>query len=154
MSAQGGRPSKCTPKTIEAVETALRSGVSFSAACGIAGVSPKTANAWMAGNKMCHRRFQAAVQRARSAREAELVARLRDIQLSEKESVALDALKFELERQHKWSTKQAIEVSGPDAGPVRVEVSPLAALAAVAGAAAEPEWQEEDEGAEDGEGEP
>jgi hypothetical protein len=52
----------------------------------------------------------------------------------------------------RWGRKegQAIEVTGADSGPVRVEVSPLAALAAVAGAVAEGE----DEGAEDGEGEP
>jgi hypothetical protein len=154
VSAQGGRPSKCTPENIAVIADAVRKGLSLEAACALADVGARTAATWMQGKLMRHRRFQHAVQRAKADRQAELVGRLRDIQKSEKESVALDALKFELERQHKWSTKQAIEVSGPDAGPVRVEVSPLAALAAVAGAAAEPEWQEEDEGAEEGEGEP
>ena len=149
-----GRPSKCTPQTIEAVAEGVRGGLSLTSACARVGIGSATCSAWLHGKLMRHRRFQSAVKKAQADREAELVERLKQLQLSERESVALDATKFELERRHRWTLKQALEVSGPDSGPVRVEVSPLAALVAVAGAAAEPEWQDEDEGAEDGEGEP
>ena len=148
MSTQGGRPSKCTAGNIAIIADGVRTGLSLEAACALADVGARTAAAWMQGKLMRHRRFQHAVQRAKADRQAELVGRLRDIQQSEKESVALDAIKFELDRQHRWTSKQAVEVSGPDSGPVRVKVSPMAALSAVAGAAAEVEGGG-DEGADD-----
>ena len=140
-----GRPSKCTPQTIEAVAEGVRGGLSLTSACARVGIGSATCSAWLHGKLMRHRRFQSAVKKAQADREAELVERLKQLQLSERESVALDATKFELERRHRWTLKQAVEVSGPDSGPVRVEVSPLAALSAVAGAAAEVEG----EGADD-----
>ena len=160
MSA-AGRPSKCTRVVRQAVRAALEAGHTRAEAASAAGISTSTFFKWMKlglgerpGGELCHRRFVEAVQGGERAGAARALRVMDDLMAEGSEDSRFKAARFML--TSRWGRKegQAIEVSGPDAGPVRVEVSPLAALAAVAGAAAEPEWQDEDEGAEDGEGEP
>lgn len=158
MSA-AGRPSKCTRVVRQAVRAALEAGHTRAEAASAAGISTSTFFKWMKlgehqSGELCHRRFVEAVQAGERTGAARALRVMDDLMADGSEDSRFKAARFML--TSRWGRKegQAIEVSGPDAGPVRVEVSPLAALAAVAGAAAEPEWQEEDEGARDGEGEP
>jgi len=159
VSTQGGRPSKCTRRVREAVRAALEAGHTRVEAASIAGIAYSTFAAWAKSGaaptgKLCHRRFLEAVQAGEAAGANRALRVMDDLMADGSEDSRFKAARFML--TSRWGRKegQAIEVSGPDSGPVRVEVSPLAALSAVAAAAAEPEWQDEDEGAEDGEVEP
>jgi hypothetical protein len=145
---------KCTKTVREAVRAALEAGHTRAEAANIAGIAFSTFAAWRKageapGAKLCHRRFVEAIEAGESAGARKALRVMDDLMAEGSEDSRFKAARFML--TSRWGRKegQAIEVSGPDAGPVRVEVSPLAALAAVAGAAAEPEWQDEDEGADD-----
>lgn len=128
-----GRASKCTPETRRLICDGILSGLSLAAAAQLADIGESTVRAWMAGSLVRHRRFQAAVKTAQAAREAQLVARLTLLQQHELEpAVALRAVTFELERRHGWTRTQAVEVSGPAGGPVRVDVDPAEAIRALA----------------------
>lgn len=130
---RGGRPTKCTPTNIALVAEGIRRGLSLNAACEVVGIGASTANAWMNGKMMKHRRFQEAVKRATAVREDSLVARLTDLQEQKVDAaVALRAVTFELERRHGWTKTQAVELSGPAGGPVRVDVDPAEAIRALA----------------------
>lgn len=130
---KGGRPTLCTPTNIELVAEGIRRGLSLSAACEVVGIGASTANAWMNGKMMKHRRFQAAVKRATAVREDALVSRLTGLQEQALDpAVALRAVTFELERRHGWTKTQAVELSGPAGGPVRVDVDPADAIRALA----------------------
>lgn len=127
-----GRPTKCTPKNTELVAEGIRNGLSLTAACEVVGISARAAATWMAGRLVRHRRFQHAVKRATAERETALVGRLTALQKDEDSAVALRAVTFELERRHGWTRTQAVEVSGPAGGPVRVDVDPAEAIRALA----------------------
>jgi hypothetical protein len=114
------------------VAEGIRKGLSLTAACEVVGIGASTANAWMNGKMMKHRRFQEAVKRATAERETSLVQRLTALQGDEDAAVALRAVTFELERRHGWTKTQAVEVSGPAGGPVRVDVDPADAIRALA----------------------
>ena len=129
---KGGRPTLCTPTNIRLVAEGIRKGLSLTAACEVVGIGASTANAWMNGKMMKHRRFQEAVKRATAERETSLVQRLTALQGDEDAAVALRAVTFELERRHGWTKTQAVEVSGPSGGPVRVDVDPADAIRALA----------------------
>ncbi len=129
---KGGRPTLCTPTNIRLVAEGIRKGLSLTAACEVVGIGASTANAWMNGKMMKHRRFQEAVKRATAERETSLVQRLTALQGDEDAAVALRAVTFELERRHGWTKTQAVEVSGPAGGPVRVDVDPAEAIRALA----------------------
>ena len=129
---KGGRPTLCTPTNIRLVSEGIRKGLSLNAACEVVGIGASTANAWMNGKMMKHRRFQEAVKRATAERETSLVQRLTALQGDEDAAVALRAVTFELERRHGWTKTQAVEVSGPAGGPVRVDVDPADAIRALA----------------------
>jgi hypothetical protein len=129
---KGGRPTLCTPTNIRLVAEGIRKGLSLTAACEVVGIGASTANAWMNGKMMKHRRFQEAVKRATAERETSLVQRLTALQGDEDAAVALRAVTFELERRHGWTKTQAVEVSGPSGGPVRVDVDPAEAIRALA----------------------
>ncbi len=129
---KGGRPTLCTPTNIRLVAEGIRKGLSLTAACEVVGIGASTANAWMNGKMMKHRRFQEAVKRATAERETSLVQRLTALQGDEDAAVALRAVTFELERRHGWTKTQAVEVSGPAGGPVRVDVDPADAIRALA----------------------
>ena len=129
---KGGRPTLCTPTNIRLVAQGIRNGLSLTAACEVVGIGASTAKAWMNGKMMKHRRFQEAVKRATAERETSLVQRLTALQGDEDAAVALRAVTFELERRHGWTKTQAVEVSGPSGGPVRVDVDPADAIRALA----------------------
>jgi len=128
-----GRASKCTPENRRLIADGIRSGLSLAAAAQIADIGESTVRAWMAGSLVRHRRFQAEVKRAQADREQQLVNRLTDLQAHPLDpAVALRAVTFELERRHGWTRTQAVEVSGPAGGPVRVDVDPAEAIRALA----------------------
>lgn len=128
-----GRASKCTPENRRLIADGIRSGLSLSAAAQLVDIGDSTVRAWMAGSLVRHRRFQAEVKRAQADREARLVDRLTQLQDMELDpAVALRAVTFELERRHGWTKTQAVEVSGPAGGPVRVDVDPAEAIRALA----------------------
>lgn len=129
---RGGRPTKCTPTNIRLVAEGIRAGLSLNAACEVVGIGASTANAWMNGKMMKHRRFQEAVKRATAERHETLVKRLSDLQADPDGHVAIKAVTFELERRHGWTKTQAVELSGPAGGPVRVDVDPAEAIRALA----------------------
>jgi hypothetical protein len=130
---KGGRPTLCTPTNIRLVSEGIRKGLSLNAACEVVGIGASTANAWMNGKMMKHRRFQEAVKRAQADREQQLVDRLTELQAHPLDpGVALRAVTFELERRHGWTKTQAVEVTGAGGGPVRVDVDPADAIRALA----------------------
>jgi hypothetical protein len=128
-----GRASKCTPENRRLICDGILSGLSLAAAAQLADIGESTVRAWMAGSLVRHRRFQAAVKTAQAAREAQLVARLTELQAHPLDpAVALRAVTFELERRHGWTKTQAVEVTGAGGGPVRVDVDPADAIRALA----------------------
>ena len=129
---KGGRPTLCTPNNIKLVAEGIRQGLSLNAACEVVGIGASTANAWMNGKMMKHRRFQEAVKRATAERHEYLCKLLGLLQVDKDSAVALRAVTFELERRHGWTRTQAVEVSGPAGGPVRVEVDPAEAIRSLA----------------------
>jgi transposase len=76
------RPSKLTRDTEETIVAALRAGMTDDVACGMARVSRRTLQAWLARGAQPgraharHRAFRAAVERVRADCEASLVARM------------------------------------------------------------------------------
>lgn len=127
-----GRASKCTPENRRLIADGIRAGLSVAAAAQLVDIGESTVRAWLAGSLVRHRRFQAEVKQAQADREAQLVDRLTALQKDEDSAVALRAVTFELERRHGWTRTQAVEVSGPAGGPVRVDVDPAEAIRALA----------------------
>lgn len=120
-----GRPTDLTPETQTRIIEALRAGNYIDVACAYAGIGTSTYYRWMQRSKehdspVIYVEFREAVQRARA--EAEI----RNVGLVQRAASdgTWQAAAWFLERSHprKWGRHDRHEVTGPDGGPLEVEV--------------------------------
>lgn len=122
------RPSKLTAEVQERIVSALKAGNYQESAARFAGVSATTFYRWMAeatepGASKELREFREAVENARAQAEIESVALIRQAA----RDGTWQAAAWYLERSHptRWGRFQRTEVTGPNGGPVQVDVELL-----------------------------
>lgn len=118
-----GRPSKYSQEALDAICRSVRLGLSYERAAENAGIAQSTLSQWMQKERNGHPRYQGlndALAKARAEGETRLIARV--IKAGEED---WRAAAWILERRHPehYARMERREVSGPDGGPLRVEVS-------------------------------
>lgn len=152
-----GRPPALTPDTRDRIVSAVRAGNYLTTAAALAGVSTSSVYRWLEkaeepGSRKEYREFRDALARARAEAEARVVATImRGVTggaVVKEVTRTLPNGAVETERQvappnpregleflsrafpDRWARRQALEVTGADGGPLRVEHSAgIAALA-------------------------
>lgn len=119
----GGRPTKLTPEIHKRIVLLVRRGNFRETAAAAAGVDSKTFRNWLrmgARGRDPYKKFSEDVDQAEADAEAKDIAKL-------KASKDWKATAWRLERRHqdRWGGKQRHEISGPDGGPVRVDMTKL-----------------------------
>lgn len=144
----GGRPTKLTDEMADRIVTAVRAGNYLETAAHYAGVHPATVFRWLKeaddddapASKV---RFREAVNRARAESEIRVVGQIQRVimggQVLREVTRTMPDGGTETERHYappdgrvalefmsraypdRWARRSAIEVSGPDGGPIQVE---------------------------------
>jgi hypothetical protein len=128
-----GRPTKRTPETVERIEQSLRKGLTRKAAAAAGGISYDTLRAW----EKDFPEFSEALQNAEAAGQEALLIRIwaasqqgaiitrRNGDVVE-EPGAWQAAAWILERRwpQDFARRQALEMSGPDGGPIETASRP------------------------------
>lgn len=133
-----GQPTKFTPETRDKILTALRAGNYRRVACNYAGISHTTFSNWL--NKAEHPdappeyiEFVAAVEKAEADAEvADLALIRRSAQEGQWQAAAWIR---ERKNPERWGRRDrvAAELSGPDGGPVQVQVAGVVDVSAIEG---------------------
>lgn len=124
-----GRPTKLTTATANIIVEAIRDGVPRHRAARLAGVDPATFFRWMADGEQAqtgvYHEFRKRVLRASDELVLEAVQVQRKLLKSRDPKVRQAASKFVLAYMFssEFSTKQQVEATGKDGGPVAVEVA-------------------------------
>ncbi len=123
MRGKPGRPSKFNPELLDTICKGVRLGLSYERAAENAGVGRTILHRWMTAEAAGDLRFRGvtdALAKARAEGETRLLARV--IKAGEED---WRAAAWILERRHpeQYARMERREVSGPDGGPLRVEVS-------------------------------
>jgi len=118
-----GRPSKFNQDIADRVVLMVRAGNYFETAASASGISPVTLRAWLRDGRRAGRgamfEFAEKVERAQAESEALDVNKL--LQHGQKDWRAL-AWRLERRFPDHWREAKALELSGPDGGPVQSEV--------------------------------
>ena len=135
-SKRGGRPTKLTPDIQESVCTAIRAGNYIEPSAIRAGIAKETLYNWLrrAGRELDKsrkdKRYRIPAKERKyieflhAVKEAEAEAEARDVAIISKAALTQwQAAAWRLERKHydRWGRKQAIEHSGPEGKPVKVQ---------------------------------
>ena len=140
-----GRPTDCTPETIEKVCAGLRMGMTWAAAAAYAGLAASTVMLWKqrgGEGEQPYSDFLEATQRAEDECEARDVAQLDELAQMDCQGdpamlkIKADALKFRLERRRPdgWGRRDKVESTVKLDGPSKQVADALIGL----GAALEP----------------
>lgn len=116
-----GRRTKYTPETVERITFALSIGAARAHAAEYGGVSKETFYQWMAA----HSDFVDAVTRAETAHRMSLLAIIKKQVNDGDGRLALDYLGRRYPQEY---GKQAVEITGANGGPIKVEARNLPAL--------------------------
>lgn len=126
------RPTKLTPKLQEQVVGYLRAGAYVETAAAAAGISKETLYSWLrrgAADEVPFAAFAEAVE------EAQALAEMRDLALIGKAAeTEWTAAAWRLERKFpsRYGRRQAVEVSGPEGGPIQINDARTRILAILA----------------------
>lgn len=118
-----GRPTECTPATIETFCAAIRIGATYRIACQAAGFSVATLAIWRergARGEQPYLRFVDSLAQAEAHHAQKLLGVLDHLATGAKdERTQLDAARFTLSTRYRDDYgKTAVEVSGPNGGPI------------------------------------
>lgn len=118
------RPTKLTPKLADRVLEALRAGVTIEAACSAGPIAPSTFYDWVRRGRTTTRGkfhdFAEAVDMAQLDAERTLVEAWRAHVVDDWRAAAeLLARRF----PERWRRPSAVELSGPNGGPVAMEIT-------------------------------
>lgn len=137
-----GRPSKFTPEACEAILLGIRGGNYLNVACELAGVSYRTFRRWMViaedpNGDPAYAEFAAKVAQAEAQAEAANIAVIRQAARPTKARQGdWKAAAWLEERRHpqRWGRRDttAVEVSGPDGGPIEVDATIKADVESIA----------------------
>jgi len=136
------RPPALTDEVERTIVDALLGGNYLNVAAAYANISDTTLYRWLNDDRPRYRRFREAISRARAQAEVRATAKLQELIVGgivkrrsvttapdgtrtvEEERSLPDgkAIGFYLERAHpeRWGRRQALEISGPQGGPVQV----------------------------------
>jgi transposase len=122
------RPTKLTPEVQEKIVQALQAGNYQETAARYAGISEPTFYRWMADALDDNapkelREFREAVENARAAAEVRSVALIQ--QAAQNGTWQAAAWFLERSHAHRWGRYQRTEVTGPNGGPVQVDIDVL-----------------------------
>lgn len=126
------RPTKLTPKLQEQVVGYLRAGAYVETAAAAAGISKETLYSWLrrgAADEVPFAAFAEAVEKAQA------LAEMRDLALIGKAAeTEWTAAAWRLERKFpsRYGRRQAVEVSGPEGGPIQINDARTRILAILA----------------------
>jgi len=136
-----GRPTKLTPEVSEKIVTALRGGNYREVACRYAGISYQTFRTWLkrAEEQQAppeYLEFAAAVEKAEADAEVADIALIR--RAAQDGSWTAAAWVRERKNPERWGKKDrtAVELTGPDGGPLDVRVAHGVDETAIGGLAA------------------
>jgi transposase len=117
--ADTGRPTKRTPETVERIEQSLRKGMTRKASAAAAGISYQTLREW----EKDFPDFAESLQSAEADSQHEL---LRRIWAAAEQPDRWQAAAWMLERRwpQDFARRQALEMSGPDGGPIETATRP------------------------------
>lgn len=124
------RRTKLTPEVQDVIVTALRAGNYAETAAAYAGINETTYYRWLARGEeqpdSIYGQFRQAVKEAQAAGEVRLVSLIDRAA----QSGTWQAAAWKLERKYpeRWGRTIRTEVSGPEGGPVQIEVDPRESL--------------------------
>lgn len=127
MSGKERDPYKFDPETAEDVLRTIRAGNFLETAAAFAGVTPKTVRNWL--RKGARQKEGPLADFARDYAEAEATAETYALaQITRSRDWAAAAWRLERRFGKRWSRKAALELSGPDGGPIESTVHTLSDL--------------------------
>ena len=123
-----GRPTKLTPAVQERIVQAISAGNYQDVAARYAGINPATYYRWMADAEAddapdALREFRDAVESARAGAEVRAIALIN--RAAQDGTWQAAAWYLERSHPHRWGRFQRTEVSGPQGGPVEIDVAGL-----------------------------
>lgn len=137
-----GRPSKFTPEACESILLGIRGGNYLNVACELAGVSYRTFRRWMViaedpDGDPAYAEFAEKVAQAEAQAEAANIAVIRQAARPTKNRQGdWKAAAWLEERRHpqRWGRRDttAVEVSGPDGGPIAIDATVKADVESIA----------------------
>ena len=119
------RPTKLSAEVQEQICNMIRAGNDQETAARIANVHPGTFYRWMQDERPAYREFREAVEKAHAQAEAGNVTII--VKAAER---TWQAAAWWLERRYapRWGRRERHEISGPDSGPVRLNLESTRAL--------------------------